>query len=94
MMRRHHSILIRRTTNVGVDVTLTPAELNEHPMLLERLKALRRKADELMGVTGSAAIPRVACVAPGVGAPTLCRRAKTRWPASRPEHKSGPPKAP
>jgi 2-methylaconitate cis-trans-isomerase PrpF len=58
-------LVILDAAEAGVDLALSPAELNADAALLARLEALRREAGERMGVPGSAAVPRVACVAPG-----------------------------
>ncbi|WP_165313084.1 PrpF domain-containing protein [Rothia halotolerans] len=58
-------VILDAAAEAGVDPALSPAELNADAALLARLEALRREAGERMGVPGSAAVPRVACVAPG-----------------------------
>ncbi|MCF4006994.1 hypothetical protein L1O03_07350 [Corynebacterium uropygiale] len=57
-------VAIVRAADIGVDVRLSPAELNADSALLERLEALRQAAGRDMGVENSAVIPRVAIVEP------------------------------
>lgn len=61
-------VVLVRAQDLDADVTQTREQLNQQPILLERLEGLRREAGELMGIQASAAIPRVACVGAGFGA--------------------------
>lgn len=64
-------LVVLDAAEAGVDPALHPSELNADAELLARIEALRREAGERMGVAGSAAVPRVACVAPGTGGADL-----------------------
>ena len=57
-------VVFVRAKDLGIAGTETPAALDTDPALVTRLEALRVEAAERMGMPGSAAVPKIAIVAP------------------------------
>ncbi|MBI3630178.1 MAG: proline racemase family protein [Candidatus Rokubacteria bacterium] len=57
-------IVFVRAKDVGLAGTESPADIDADPALGARLEKIRTAAAELMGIPGSAAVPKIALVAP------------------------------
>jgi hypothetical protein len=60
-----------RATDLGASGTESPAEIDGDPALTARLERIRSLARQRMGIAGSAAVPKIALVAPPVPFATL-----------------------
>ncbi|MBI2215964.1 MAG: PrpF family protein [Candidatus Rokubacteria bacterium] len=57
-------VVFVRARDLGLTGTETPTEIDDHRAVSERLEKIRVLAGERMGIPGSAAVPKVALVAP------------------------------